>query len=98
MAKSELINRAKNNGWKMYANEGTRVCAAVRVNDDTKHNTNGFARVSLAYCSEKDTFNKRIGKETAINRSFMEGQYILVPCKGRTLKEIAIDATNGLLF
>ena len=42
-----------------------------------------MVEVSVAYCSSKDSFNKKIGCQLAVDR-FMNGNTIMVPVRDRT--------------
>lgn len=42
-----------------------------------------MVEVSLAYCSSKDSFNKKIGVQLAVDR-FMNGNTVMVPVRDRT--------------
>lgn len=42
-----------------------------------------MVEVSLAYCSSKDSFSKKIGVQLAVDR-FMNGNTIMVPVRDRT--------------
>ena len=42
-----------------------------------------MVEVSLAYCSSKDSFNKKVGVQLAVDR-FMNGNTVMVPVRDRT--------------
>lgn len=67
-------------GYDPYVNRGGvtiayRKCSSWR---NTK-----MVEVSVAYCSGKDSFNKKIGVQLAVDR-FMNGNTIMVPARDKT--------------
>ena len=52
-----------------------------------------MVEVSVAYCSSKDSFNKKIGVELAVDR-FMNGNTIMVPARDKTDDSIVGNLLN----
>ena len=58
-------------------------------------NMGRFVRVSIAYCSENDKFSKKRARLVLRDRVY-EGNYIIVPRKGRAFTHIAFGLINVL--
>lgn len=52
-----------------------------------------MVEVSVAYCSSKDSFNKKIGVQLAVDR-FMNGNTIMVPVRDKTDDSIVGNLLN----
>ena len=64
-------------GYNPYDNRGGVTIAYRKCS--TWSNTR-MVEVSLAYCSPKDSFNKKIGVELAVTR-FLDGYTVMVPAR-----------------
>lgn len=72
---------------------GTCLCFnVIEKRDDNKKLLSRELRISFSFCSNKDNYSKKIGKEKATN-NMNTGNYLSMPIKG-TLRERRNKITN----
>ena len=90
-ARKEIKQYVVDAGGLIAQNRETGVTIVITPNDKM----NGFANISIAYCSTGDKFSRKYGEYIALRR-WEECECILVPMHGASLAQVAYNVTRIL--
>ena len=89
--RNALKDNIKEMGGLIAQNRETGVTVVITPNDKM----NGFANISIAYCSTGDKFSRKYGEYIALRR-WKECECILVPMHDDSLAQVAYSVTRIL--